>query len=176
MKYPRRVLTTTAIGVIMLGTAGVAVASIPSANGTIAACYAKPGLPLLSPPAGTLRVIDSPGQSCTGNEIPLSWNQTGPAGPQGPQGPTGPPGSTTPVVSDVTLTTYAAPGSTIAQTATCPSGTVVTGGGFTTGPGVQVLASSDITINGDHGWHVEVYNPTDTNRAVVTRALCLKLG
>lgn len=46
MKISRRVITTAAIGVVMLGTAGVAVASIPDANGVIHACYLKPLIPV----------------------------------------------------------------------------------------------------------------------------------
>ena len=32
---------------------------------------------------------DEPLKPCTGNKIPVSWNQTGPEGPGGPQGPAG---------------------------------------------------------------------------------------
>jgi type VI protein secretion system component Hcp len=47
---------------------------------------------------GSLRII-SPGDSCRGNETPLTWNARGPAGPggaAGPAGPTGPVGPTGP--------------------------------------------------------------------------------
>lgn len=74
--------TTAALG----AGAFVASAAIPSADGTINACYntatGANGQP------GALRVIDS-GQSCGEAEKPLSWNQKGPAGPQGSQGPAG---------------------------------------------------------------------------------------
>lgn len=97
MTISRRVITTTAVGALALGTAGVAVASVPSANGVIHAC--------LSPP-GTVRVIDTDaGQTCRSNETPLDWNQQGLPGPQGvpgsagvqgPAGPAGPKGDTGP--------------------------------------------------------------------------------
>jgi hypothetical protein len=73
MTHPRRVLATAAMSVITLGSAGVAVAYISSADGVIHGCYAKAGgRPLLSPPAGTLRVIDSPSQTCTANDLALT--------------------------------------------------------------------------------------------------------
>jgi hypothetical protein len=64
-------------------------ASIPSANGVIHGCYAKPG----TPSRGTLRVIDGDiGEQCKVTENPISWNQGGPTGPTGLTGPTGPAG------------------------------------------------------------------------------------
>ena len=91
----RRVLPVVLIAVAVTAAAGgVAYATIPSAGGVIAACYANTGS--LFQKAGVVRVIDpSKGQGCGSGETALSWNQRGPAGPQGPQGPkgdTGPPG------------------------------------------------------------------------------------
>jgi len=71
-----------------LSTGGLALATIPAADGTITACYSHGG-------DGKLRAVDSASQ-CRPNETALSWNQRGPAGPQGdagPQGPTGPQGA-----------------------------------------------------------------------------------
>ncbi len=74
-----------------------AYASIPSADGVIHGCYKKSG--------GILRLVEDSATQCSGNESPLTWNQTGdrgPAGPQGPQGlqgnvgPTGPQGEAGP--------------------------------------------------------------------------------
>jgi hypothetical protein len=60
--------------VVALG--GVAIASIPSSDGTIHGCYNG---------QGQLRVIDTEsGASCVPGETALNWNQTGPAGPPGP--------------------------------------------------------------------------------------------
>jgi hypothetical protein len=97
----RKMLFPAAIVAAVLG-GSVASAAIPdAATAEIHACYAGPGLPLLTPPAGSLRVIDPATQHCYTNETPLTWNQTGPQGPigpkgdagaQGPQGLPGPPG------------------------------------------------------------------------------------
>ena len=62
--------------VVVLGAS--AVASIPSANGTIYGCYAKS--------SGATRIIDPGRQKCTTSEQPISWSQRGPRGPIGPQG------------------------------------------------------------------------------------------
>lgn len=78
---------------LVAGTATVALASIPSADGTITGCYTKS--------SGTLRIIDPAATKCGTNETTISWNQkgpkgdtgaTGPAGPAGPTGPAGPAG------------------------------------------------------------------------------------
>jgi type VI secretion system Hcp family effector len=66
------------------GTA-VAVAAIPSSDGTIHACYATTGTT-----QGVLRVIDADAnQTCSTNEATLNFSQTGPQGPQGDPGPPG---------------------------------------------------------------------------------------
>jgi hypothetical protein len=65
-----------AIVALIVALGGVAIASIPSADGTIHGCYNA---------QGQLRVIDAEsGASCAPGETALSWNQTGPAGPPGP--------------------------------------------------------------------------------------------
>lgn len=81
---------------VVLAAGGVAYATIPSANGTIHACY--------SDTSGALRVVDGDavgGGRCPDRETALTWNQKGPTGPagadgatglQGPAGPTGPAG------------------------------------------------------------------------------------
>jgi hypothetical protein len=83
----RKFILGLIVGIVLAGTT-VALASIPSADGTIHGCRATKG--------GSLRVIDADaGQTCGKDEAALTWNQTGPqgpAGPEGPQGPAGPPG------------------------------------------------------------------------------------
>jgi hypothetical protein len=55
---PTRMLAS--VGIVALSLAGgIASAAVPDPAGVIHGCYAKPGLPILTPPAGTLRVIDS---------------------------------------------------------------------------------------------------------------------
>ena len=88
--------------------AAIAVAAIPSNDGTITGCYLTKPVPPLR--YGQLRVIDTakPPQlptggpndeaACLPDESTISWNQSGPAGPQGAagtiggQGPPGTPG------------------------------------------------------------------------------------
>lgn len=73
---------------LAIGSAAVAIAAIPAADGTFTGCYRTSG--------GELRVIDS-AQACRGNETRITWSQRGPrgeAGPQGPTGATGPQGAT----------------------------------------------------------------------------------
>ena len=79
-------LALPAAVVLGAGTA-VAIAAIPSSDGTIRGCYVTTG----TPPSGQLRVIDE-GQNCAASEATLTWNQQGPTGPVGPQGDPGPPG------------------------------------------------------------------------------------
>jgi len=75
------------IAVMLLGALGVAHAEIPSATGTLVACYKSNG--------GSLRLVDDASQ-CNPSEKSVTWNVVGPVGPQGPAGPQGvqgPPGS-----------------------------------------------------------------------------------
>jgi type VI secretion system secreted protein Hcp len=65
------------------GTA-VAIAAIPSADGTIHACYATTGTP-----TGAVRFVDETTTSCPAGESYVTFNQTGPTGPTGPAGPPG---------------------------------------------------------------------------------------
>ena len=77
-------------GVVAIA-AGVAWATIPSADGIITACYNNTN--------GSLRVIDPPGAACRSSETALQWSvrgEPGPTGPAGPTGPTGPTGATGP--------------------------------------------------------------------------------
>jgi len=69
------------VGALVIA-AGVAYATIPSADGTINGCYDKK--------SGALRVIDSAtAATCTKAETAVSWNMRGLAGDQGPSGPKG---------------------------------------------------------------------------------------
>jgi hypothetical protein len=73
-------LAASAVTAALIG--GIAVAKIPSADGTITGCYDKR--------TGALRVIDAErGRRCKASEIRVSWNQRGPAGPQGAAGAAG---------------------------------------------------------------------------------------
>ena len=96
MKMKRIIASGAVVGALALGIVGIAEASIPDASGVIYGCIAKAGLPVLSPPAGTIRIIDSATQSCNNNENPITWNQTGPKGPVGPPGVKGDKGDACP--------------------------------------------------------------------------------
>jgi hypothetical protein len=88
-----KIVLTLVVAGMAFGIATGVQAAIPSANGEIYGCYAKPG----TPSQGALRVVDQ-GNPCKPGENPLSWSQQGPQGipgPQGPQGPTGPEGPKT---------------------------------------------------------------------------------
>lgn len=65
--------------------AGAAWATIPSADGTITACY--------NAKSGKLRVVD--GTPCKKKEKTLAWNQAGQTGPAGADGAPGAPGADT---------------------------------------------------------------------------------
>jgi hypothetical protein len=74
-----------AIVALVAAAGGFAVASIPSGNGTVHACYQKEN--------GQLRVVDKDAnQACRPSERALTLNQRGPTGPTGPRGPAGPAG------------------------------------------------------------------------------------
>jgi hypothetical protein len=110
----RKLILGITIGVVLASTA-VAVASIPSADGTIHGCR--------STKTGALRSIDADaGQTCTKDEAGLNWNQTGPAGPQGP------PGQGTQVeATRVTFFESVITGETQTRSLRCPSGSVAAG-------------------------------------------------
>ena len=82
-----KIVLTLVVAGLAFGIATGVQAAIPSANGEIYGCYAKPG----TPSQGALRVVEQ-GNPCKPGENPLMWSQTGPQGQQGPPGPTGPQG------------------------------------------------------------------------------------
>jgi hypothetical protein len=140
--------------------ATVAVAAIPSADGTITACMKSDG---------TIRLIDTDaGVSCKSNERAVTWNQTGPPGPagpagppgeQGPAGPQGPPGVSAYEIVSTSRTFDAGDVAAVTQV-TCPDGKRVLGGGF---QGDNWTPTTRVTINqpfilGDNqvfGWTVQ---------------------
>jgi len=81
----RRWAIVLATSLVLAGNA-VALAAIPSADGTIASCRETR--------TGAIIVIDKEaGKTCPSGWAALSWNQQGQPGPVGPAGPTGPPGT-----------------------------------------------------------------------------------
>ena len=74
----RKVLIGLVPVLVLAAVSGVALGTIPGANGAIHACYVKK--------TGALRVVSS-NRHCPSGQAPLTWNQRGPRGPRGPQGP-----------------------------------------------------------------------------------------
>jgi hypothetical protein len=71
----RKVLIGLVPVVLLAAVSGVALGTIPAANGVIHACYVKK--------TGALRVVSS-NRHCPAGQAPLNWNVHGPQGPQGP--------------------------------------------------------------------------------------------
>jgi len=71
----RKVLIAVVPVVLLAAVSGIALGTIPAANGVIHACYVKK--------TGALRVV-STNEHCPSGQAALNWNATGPKGPQGP--------------------------------------------------------------------------------------------
>jgi hypothetical protein len=88
MRFTKRGWSVAGATVAICTAAGVAYATIPGSDNVISGCYSKQ--------SGDLRVIDTQaGKTCLSSELPISWNQRGPAGPpglKGDKGDVGPPG------------------------------------------------------------------------------------
>ncbi|HEX5015119.1 MAG TPA: hypothetical protein VFV72_13290 [Candidatus Limnocylindrales bacterium] len=118
-----RRLSVLAVGAALAAVvAGVASAAIPSATGTINACYDKQ--------TGQARIVDpetNVPKKCGQKEAPVSWNVQGQPGPAGPAGPAGPSG-----VSGIVLVSGDSPVNSIGDKTKwvfCPAGKRVIGGG-----------------------------------------------
>jgi len=75
-RVTRRSVALLAGIVTLVTAAGFAYATIPGSDGVISACR--------DTKTGALRAIDAEaGETCSGKEAPLTWNQTGPQGPPG---------------------------------------------------------------------------------------------
>ena len=117
-----RQLVGSRIGIAVLAALGgaaavgtLAIAAVPSADGTINGCY--------GPLIGNLRIIDtSKGESCKQGEQAISWNQKGQVGPAGPAGAKGATGATGPAGPVGPAGPAGAKGATGATGATGPAG------------------------------------------------------
>jgi hypothetical protein len=156
---------------LVLTTGAVALAAIPSTDGSIHGCRKNSN--------GVLRVIDvEAGQTCQTGETALTWNQTGPAGPPGPAGPQGPPGQNGVSGYEVVTVTADIPTGYASKVfpqfsfgPNCPAGKRPTGGGATparpdTGPnneGAWVPQFNGPNMSGPNalGWHAQFYNIGD---------------
>ena len=110
--------------VLMLGGTWIAQAAIPSADGTITACYTKP--------SSALRVINADTASCKRGETALTWNQEGAPGVSGYE-----------VVTKNDSTIATSPTDIITDSVACPLGKVAVGGG---GNGTVVVDQGDALL------------------------------
>jgi len=69
LRLGRRGVVLLTAAALTATAAGISWASIPDSSGEIHACYRKA--------VGSIRVIDSPSQSCTSGETRLNWSQGG---------------------------------------------------------------------------------------------------
>jgi len=119
-------------------------------------------------------------QGATGNTGPQgATGAQGAAGAQGPQGATGPqgaPGAVSLIQAVEDSSENVPGGQTVAAVAFCPTGYLVTGGGYTLGlsgpvpSGVRV--EFDEPVGG--GWSVSLQNETNSTVGLTAWAMCLK--
>jgi hypothetical protein len=138
-RSPARVLVVIGAAIVLMIGGAVAYAQIPSADGTIRACYDN---------SGSLRVLDE-GASCPKNwKGPISWNQKGQPGADGADGTNGVSGYEKVVGPFDKVVPATSPPETGVAAAHCPDGKVATGGGgsmFFLNPSGTVAAAGDIT-------------------------------
>lgn len=144
MKHmPNRALIVIGAALALGIGGGVAVAQIPSTDGTITAC--------MTPPAGTVRLIDAEaGATCKKGEKLVTWNEAGQPGTNGVSGYE--------VVRDEGIQTTSTGGFiAFSQGVACPAGKKMLGwfaSGFNVpgtpgGGGVLDAAYSDLFVNSD---------------------------
>lgn len=163
-----------ALAVAAATLAAVAWGAIPDGN-TIHGCFKND--------TGVLRVVDTgAGDACNAkSETALDWAQGGPQGVQGIQGPRGPQGAQGAAGPDG-VSSYqieSASGTTaydsffqtgeVTVNASCPSGSIPTGGGFDFPSSANVsVFSNDATSS---SWRVEVFG--DAGVTVTVYAVCV---
>jgi hypothetical protein len=157
----RRLILTFGLAVIFLVSGFVAYAAIETVRSSndgevIVGCYFNG--------SGQLRIVNDASE-CRKSETAISWNQTGPEGPAGPPGPV----SVNQVSADVPLGT----GETGSAVASCPSPTIVTGGGFEAPADVQVLESVPAYDSGRlSAWRVTGVNNGSAPVTLRAHAVC----
>ena len=158
------------VAIAALAAASIAYATIPDSNGVYSACKLDA--------TGTIRLIDpSLGNTsflghCAPWESQITWNQAGQPGPQGPQGPQGPKGtfssiSITRVTKNVSIGHY----ENRWDTANCPAGSYVTGGGFWVGSLTVVNSYQD-----GNGWTVQAQSGLFDPDHFTIYATCLSVS
>jgi hypothetical protein len=190
--------TPIAVGLAIAtgAVASVAAGAIPDSSGVIHSCYAQRGGYVRvidsatshcksgetglnwnkTGPAGPQGPTGATGpagpKGATGATGPAGpKGATGDTGPAGPQGPAGPAGGLS-LVQVVDGDTLPAPaGHNTPAEATCPTGKVVTGGGFVIeGDDMQVRAS--VPMEDRTGWIVSALNKGTTGALISAWAVC----
>lgn len=157
----RRLILSFGVLAVFLASGAIAWAALETVRSSnddevINACFLKG--------SGQLRIV-SDSSECGRSETPISWNEAGPAGPPGPPGPV----SVSHVSADVSLGT----GESASATASCPSPTIVTGGGFEAPADVDVLESVPAYDGGRlSAWRVTGVNNGSTAATLTAQAVC----
>jgi hypothetical protein len=97
----------------------------------------------------------------------------GPQGEQGEQGPTGPVGDIE-TVQRISEGVVIHPGATDHATASCNPDEKVTGGGFTTGGGLEII--TNLREGDNNEWVAGANNPTSQDRIIFAVVECAKLA
>ena len=153
--------------------ASIAYGAIPSANGTISACYDRQ--------SGQMRIYDSATnlpKGCGPREAPISWNVQGPAGQAGADGQDGQDGVSG--FERVADNTQASSDDQKSVATHCsPGKKVVGGGGFVIGDFVGTPAPAEVALfytgPDGNGWEVKAHEaaPTDADWLLVAIAICV---
>lgn len=122
---------------------------------------------------GVWRLFTTTTPTCPKGSFLVQWNRRGPQGPAGPPGPAGPSGIVSVTKATASATIPAGSDLSTPLTATCPSGDLRTGGGFTlpstTGRGDVDVQESQPTTD---GWQVDGYNSGSNGEQIIAYAIC----
>ena len=169
----RALAAVFALAVVL--TLGGSVGSAQTPSSVIRACVERGGGALTS---GDIKLRR--GGACALGDLPLSWNRRGPRGfrglpgLEGPPGPAGPPGIASVEIVEGNFVQVTATQNTDAppSTATCPAGTLLTGGGVTSTGNIEVR---DSFPNGT-SWEVVGARETTTTASYQAWAICATTG
>ncbi|TYB42718.1 hypothetical protein FXF69_28440 [Actinomadura chibensis] len=165
--------------VLLAGAASTAHAAVAGGDGKHPCKHTcppgKPGPPGPTGPAGATGPTGPRGHAGatgpTGPEGPAG--ATGPAGQEGPTGATGPAGPTRP--TQIVRETHALAPGLNTGTATCPAGTVITGGGVVTPLGGNALTVQQYESfpSSESTWTVSFNNSPGTAGSYTVYAVCI---
>lgn len=135
---------------------------------------------------GSIYMVNA-GDTCQKGYTPISWNQVGPQGPQGSAGPVGPQGpqgqqgpagpTQTLTISEVVNQIDIPQGYGFPIEAFCPTGTLVTGGGFyIQSETANVLDIGSVPDPSSNGWIARADNPGPESVSLTVYALCASLA